>query len=148
MQDVCQLENDQEIPTIQYEKPLLNAIKKINFLEALFVTFVFTIAAVYSSFIGSKGFAGFDLAPIVSLAQAMYSGQSFHDFVDNAFSPGFAVILKLMAVINDGVTWNLFTNGLIIYTSIFAVVGTYYHLNSKKSNIIIFYAFYLPPYCL
>ena len=57
------------------------------------------------------------------------------------FSPGFAVILKLMAVINDGVTWNLFTNGLIIYTSIFAVVGTYYHLNSKKSNIIIFYAF-------
>ena len=49
------------------------------------MTFVFTIAAVYSSFIGSKGFAGFDLAPIVSLAQAMYSGQSFHDFVDNAF---------------------------------------------------------------
>ena len=105
------------------------------------MTFILTIAAIYSSFIGSKGFAGFDLAPIVSLAQAMYVGQSFHDFIDNVFSPGFAVILKLMAIIHGGVTWNLFTNGLIIYTFIFAIVGTYYHLNSQKSNIIIFYAF-------
>ena len=105
------------------------------------MTSILTIAAIYSSFIGSNGFAGFDLAPIVSLAQAMYVGQSFHDFIDNVFSPGFAVILKLMAIIHGGVTWNLFTNGLIIYTFIFAIVGTYYHLNSQKSNIIIFYAF-------
>ena len=68
---------------------LLNTLKKTSFLEILFLAVIFILAATYSFFIGSKGFAGFDLSPMISLAQSLHQGNGFHDFIDNPFSPGF-----------------------------------------------------------
>ena len=91
----------------------MNSIKKSSFLEILFVAVVFTLAATYSYFIGSKGFSGFDLSPMISIAQSLHQGNGFHDFIDNPFSPGFALILKFFSQILGGVSWNTFTFSVI-----------------------------------
>jgi hypothetical protein len=105
------------------------------------IIIILIVSALFAKFIGTTGWSGFDISPIVSLAQAMYSGQSFHDFIDNPFSPGFAAILKIFSIIHGGVSWNVFVNGAIIYSSIFIIIASFYHLNSETSNKIIFYAF-------
>ena len=104
---------------------------------------VFILAATYSYFIGSKGFAGFDLSPMISLAQSLHQGNSYHDFIDNPFSPGFALILKIFSQIFGGVNWNTFTLSVILLSGICIYTASYYHFKSNYSNKFIFYAFFL-----
>ena len=119
----------------------MNLIKKISLSNSYIVLLLYILSSSYAIFIGSKGFAGFDLSPMISLAQSLHSGLSYHAFIDNPISPGFAVILKFLSYFAGEVSWDMFIWGAIFFSGFFILIASYYNRKSSCSYNLVFFSF-------
>jgi len=94
---------------------------------------LFFLASSFGLILSFKGFAGFDLSPIISLASGLNNGMGFHDFITNPFPPGFAFLLKIAAYPFNQISYQWFFGINILLSFLLFTIFIYFSNKLKVS---------------
>lgn len=98
--------------------------------KKLYIFFIFSLCFAVS--LAFKGFAGFDLSPMISLNNAIHKGFGYDYFIDNPMPPGFAFIVAAFTNF-IGANFLAYFLGNVIFCLLLFVTGQWF-LNKYADN--------------